>query len=88
MRRSLQPWPDSGYYFCFGGLTIRCVGEYRFKFVMIDFDAGEQGPLKLGSIFSEPFKVYTPASYPGVLESTRFPIPRVLHYTQDITGFP
>ncbi|KAL3898900.1 MAG: hypothetical protein SGCHY_002426 [Lobulomycetales sp.] len=38
-------------------LTEQC--EYRFKFVMIDFDAGEQGPLKLGSIFSEPFKDIT-----------------------------
>jgi hypothetical protein len=71
-----------GFFFCLGGLTIRCVGEYRFsymclslttysrfKFVLIDF-ADDKAPRKIGHTFSAPFKVYTPASYPGVLDST------------------
>ncbi|OZJ02571.1 hypothetical protein BZG36_04194 [Bifiguratus adelaidae] len=72
----VNPDGEMGIYFIFSSLGIRAEGIYKLR---ISFTTGlpMQGKLDSitsivmsSSVFSEPFTVYTPREYPGVVGTT------------------
>ncbi|KAJ8658696.1 hypothetical protein O0I10_005736 [Lichtheimia ornata] len=64
---------DPGIFFVFQDLSVRTEGRYRLKFLFIDLSAGEPLTMStqvLNEVFSDPFTVYTPKTFPGMTDST------------------
>jgi hypothetical protein len=65
-----------GIFFIFPDLCIRAEGAFRFRFSLIDLsilmlNEGEDNFSRVESfIVSDPFHVYSPKRFPGMLEST------------------
>ncbi|KAI8911582.1 velvet factor [Gorgonomyces haynaldii] len=61
-----------GFFFVFPDLAIRSSGSYRLKFSLFDIQQSLLAPNSkcLASVFSEPFTVYSPKTFPGMKDST------------------
>ncbi|RCH80134.1 hypothetical protein CU098_006618 [Rhizopus stolonifer] len=57
-----------GGFFVFGDLSVKLEGQFRLKFSM--FKITKVGATNLSSIYSDVFQVYSPKTFPGMLEST------------------
>jgi hypothetical protein len=64
---------ESGLFFVFHDLSIRIEGVFRLKFTLIDLE-GSQGLVQkshaVTTVFSDPFTVFTPKSFPGMSDSS------------------
>lgn len=64
-----------GIFFVLQDLSVRTEGVYRIKLMFVNL-AGSQGQIKMGvsealaETYTEPFTVYTPRRFPGVIEPT------------------
>ncbi|CAO1617234.1 unnamed protein product [Sympodiomycopsis kandeliae] len=64
-----------GIFFVLQDLSVRTEGVYRIKLMFANL-AGSEGQIKLGvsealaEAYTEPFTVYTPRRFPGVIEPT------------------
>ena len=52
----------------FGDISIRPEGYFRLKFSI--FELSQEGASHQQSIYSNVFQVYSPKTFPGLLEST------------------
>ncbi|RUS21109.1 velvet factor-domain-containing protein [Endogone sp. FLAS-F59071] len=59
---------EDGGFFVFGDLSAKVEGEFRLKFSLFEVAADEVTNVK--SVYSEVFTVYSPKTFPGMLEST------------------
>lgn len=57
---------EPGYFFVFTDLCCRWTGTFILRFIVNDIS----GPKRRAMVFSEPFTVYTPRKFPGILEAT------------------
>ncbi|KAI8097454.1 velvet factor [Halteromyces radiatus] len=65
----MTPSGEKGVFFIFDDLSIRIEGQYRLKFQLIDVSLTFPMMI-LDTIYSKPFKVYSPKQFPGVCETT------------------
>ncbi|KAG2172684.1 hypothetical protein INT43_000031 [Umbelopsis isabellina] len=62
-----------GIFFVFPDLSVRTEGRFTLRFVLIDLSEGEPSTMSTRikhQVFSNPFTVYSPKSFPGMREST------------------
>lgn len=57
-----------GAFFIFADISIRVEGIFRLKFTLFEIKGMEVE--RVCSVFSDPFQVYSPKSFPGMSEST------------------
>lgn len=57
---------ELGYFFVFTDLCCRWTGTFKLRFIVNDIYEMSRRAIA----FSEPFTVYTPRKFPGILEAT------------------
>ncbi|KAI8052070.1 velvet factor-domain-containing protein [Syncephalis plumigaleata] len=68
---------NTGCFFCFPDLSIRCEGEYRLRFTLVKMNDDEEeeddgcSGHTVAEVYSEPFTVYSAKRFPGMTESTQ-----------------
>ncbi|KAI9105849.1 velvet factor [Phlyctochytrium arcticum] len=60
----------SGMYFVFYDLNVRTRGTYRLHFAVMSLKGYPPVSMARAVVLSDPFEVYTPAFFPGTMEST------------------
>ncbi|ORZ10744.1 velvet factor-domain-containing protein [Absidia repens] len=66
----MDPHGERGIFFIFDDLSVRIEGQYRLRFQLMDLSSKNQISNVMDLVYSNPFKVYAPKHFPGVLEST------------------
>lgn len=61
---------ELGYFFVFPDLCCRWTGTFTLRFIVNDISEMSRRAI----VFSEPFTVYTPRKFPGILEATELSI--------------
>ncbi|KAI9303076.1 velvet factor-domain-containing protein, partial [Cunninghamella echinulata] len=64
---------EKGVFFIFADLSIRIEGEFRLQFRLTDlssFDPFTSSTIIKDTVYSNPFQVYSPKTFPGIKEST------------------
>ncbi|CAO3639341.1 unnamed protein product [Mucor hiemalis] len=64
----LKDTNEAGAFFIFADISIRVEGIFRLKFTLFEIKGMEVE--RVCSVFSDPFQVYSPKSFPGMSEST------------------